>query len=106
VRIVVHPEAAAELRDAAQWYDDRRSGLGEEFLEEVAASFSRIARAPESHARWPGVRRQGTPIRRTLLHRFPYAVAFEDHGAFILVLAVAHAKRRPLYWISRSVAPE
>ena len=40
-------------------------------------------------------------IRWALLPRFPYAVIFMDLGTEIRVLAVAHAKRRPGYWLDR-----
>ena len=34
--------------------------------------------------------------------RFPYVIAFEKHEQHVLFLAVAHAKRRPLYWLTRA----
>jgi hypothetical protein len=34
--------------------------------------------------------------------RFPYVIAFEKHEHHVLVLAVAHTKRRPLYWLTRT----
>ena len=40
-------------------------------------------------------------IRRARLPCFPYAVIFMDLGTEIRVLAVAHAKRRPGYWLDR-----
>jgi hypothetical protein len=40
-------------------------------------------------------------MRRFVLPRFPYAIAYQVHSNFIAVLAIAHAKRRPLYWIAR-----
>lgn len=40
-------------------------------------------------------------IRRALLPRFPYAVVFIDLGAEIRILALAHAKRQPGYWLDR-----
>jgi len=36
------------------------------------------------------------------IQRFPYVIAFEKHEQHVLVLAVAHAKRRPLYWLTRA----
>ena len=36
MRFELHPEARAELRSAALWYDERRSGLGDEFIAEVS----------------------------------------------------------------------
>ena len=35
MRLELHPEARAELRSAALWYDQRRTGLGDEFIVEV-----------------------------------------------------------------------
>jgi hypothetical protein len=32
---------------------------------------------------------------------FPYSVIFQEKGEAILIIAVAHAKRRPGYWKAR-----
>jgi len=102
VRLELHPEARAELRSAALWYDERRPGLGEEFIAEVSAALDRIGDAPESYPAWLGPRAAGPLIRKTTVQRFPYVIAFEKHEYHVLVLAVAHAKRRPLYWVTRT----
>ena len=47
-----------------------------------------------------GARAAGPMIRKATIHRFPYVIAFEKHEQHVLVLAVAHAKRRPLYWLT------
>jgi len=39
--------------------------------------------------------------RRHALPRFPYAVVFQEKEDILLVIAVAHAKRRPVYWKQR-----
>ena len=36
------------------------------------------------------------------MSRFPYAIYYEVKEERVLVLAFAHHKRRPSYWISRS----
>ena len=102
MRLELHPEARAELRSAALWYDERRSGLGDEFVAEVSAALDRIADVPESYPAWPRTRAAGSMIRKATIHRFPYVIAFEKHEQHVLVLAVAHAKRRPLYWLTRA----
>jgi toxin ParE1/3/4 len=102
VRLELHPEARAELRSAALWYDQRRPGLGDEFIAEASAAFDRVADAPESYPAWPGTRTAGPPIGKATLQRFPYVIAFEEHQRHVLVPAVAHAKRRPLYWLTRA----
>jgi len=101
VRLELHPEARAELRSAALWYDEQRPGLGDEFIAEVSAAFDRIGDAPESYPAWPGTREAGTLIRKATVQRFPYLIAFERHEQRLLVLAISHAKRRPLYWLTR-----
>ena len=40
-------------------------------------------------------------LRSAALQRFPHLIAFEQHEQHLLILAVAHAKRRPLYWLTR-----
>ena len=101
MRLELHPEARAELRSAALWYDERRPGLGDEFISEVSASLDRVRDAPEAYPAWPGARAESPLIRKATIQRFPYAIAFEEHEQHLLVLAVAHAKRRPLYWLTR-----
>ena len=102
MRLELHPEARAELRSAALWYDERRPGLGDEFIAEVSASLNRVGDAPESCPVWPGTRGAGPLIRKATIQRFPYVIAFEEQERHLLVLAIAHSKRRPLYWLTRA----
>ena len=53
MRLELHPEARAELCSAALWYDERRPGLGDEFIAEVSAALDRIGEAtnPTRHGR-------------------------------------------------------
>ena len=102
MRVVLHPEASAELRAAMLWYDERSAGLGEDLMAEVGETLTRIGAAPRSFPVWPGASGSPDPPRRAVVRRFPYVVAFEENPDRILVLAIAHAKRRPLYWLSRA----
>jgi toxin ParE1/3/4 len=102
VRVELHPEARAELRSAALWYDEQRSGLGDEFIAEVSAVLARMGEAPESYPVWVATRIASPLIRKATIQRFPYVIAFEKHEQHVLVLAVAHSKRRPLYWLTRA----
>lgn len=101
MRVVLHPEARQELRSAALWYDERRPGLGVELVAEVSGILDRIVGAPLSFPLWPGLKDNKT-IRRAVVPRFPYLVVFESQKRRLIVLAVAHAKRRPLYWLART----
>jgi hypothetical protein len=89
VRVELHPEARAELRRGALWYDEQREGLGADFIAAVSSALDRIGRAPESFPPWPNLTSQTLLIRRSTLQRFPYVVAFEQHADYSLVLAIA-----------------
>lgn len=93
-------EAEAELNAAAQWYEERKEGLGEEFLSEVVDAFVAIEKNPLRFPPPPNLRSPRT-IRRRLLPRFPYSIIYEVNETEIRILAVAHAGQRPRYWIKR-----
>ncbi len=98
IRLRQHRSVRAELRDAAAWYETRRSGLGDEFLDEVDRALMEIRRAPLT---WPRVPRIADEVHRLLIHRFPYYVIYRVAEREALIVAVAHAKRRPRYWRDR-----
>jgi toxin ParE1/3/4 len=102
VRIVLHKEARAEFRAATFWYDEQKPGLGEEFVAEVKAVLERISARREFFPLWPNLRASKQSIRMAVLDRFPYLIAFQVQPNRVLILAIAHAKRRPLYWIARA----
>lgn len=105
MRVELHPEARSELRAAALWYDEQRPRLGDELIAEVTQMMQRIEEAPGSFPLWPGVpaaRQARLPIRRAVLQRFPYAIAIEPHEGYVRILAIAHTRRKPLYWIGRA----
>jgi len=94
-RLIVRPEAEAEMTDAFEWYEDRVPGLGSEFLLCVDAVFSAIVRLP---GKYPRVHRV---VRRALARRFPYEVFFVEDDERVVVLSVFHAKRTPKRWQER-----
>ena len=69
--LVIAPEAEQDVTEAYAWYENRRPGLGEEFLSSVDACAEAICRTPEMH----GVVHEN--YRRSLVRRFPYAVFYE-----------------------------
>ncbi len=91
----IQPAALAEAEEAAAWYAERDPRVAARFAVELEAALNRIAEAPH---RWPAYF-HGT--RRVRLTRFPYLVAYREDPTRILVVAIAHAKRRPGYWKKR-----
>ena len=99
--IRIEPEAAVELDEASRWYDDKRPGLGMEFLEAIDTALSHIARWPRAGARVPGVA-QDLPVRRIPAGRFPYHVVYLETPTVIRILAVDHDRREPGYRHART----
>ncbi|MPZ12853.1 MAG: type II toxin-antitoxin system RelE/ParE family toxin [Chloroflexi bacterium] len=93
--LIVAPEVEQDLVEAYAWYEDRRIGLGEEFLSCIDACIEAIRRTPKLH----------TPIhenyRRGLVRRFPYLVFYEYVEGTVIVYGVFHASRDPDKWRQR-----
>ncbi|WP_152361091.1 type II toxin-antitoxin system RelE/ParE family toxin [Microlunatus speluncae] len=96
-----HPEARAEFMADIDWYDGRDAGVGARFVAGVRAAIDSAAEAPDAWATWPGWNRD--PIVRSKgVTGFPYRVVyFVAENGDLIVLAVAHSKRRPGYWRDR-----
>lgn len=91
-----HPEAATEYAEQVTYYKSVREGLGARFHAEVKAAIASICEAPARY------RIEFAPaIRRARVQGFPYNVIFREIGENIQILAVAHHRRRPLYWLAR-----
>ncbi|CAN5131164.1 hypothetical protein BH20VER2_BH20VER2_06600 [soil metagenome] len=96
MRYAFHPEARLEYRKTAIFYEARRSGLGAIVTREIESAIERILAAPEQ---FPFIEQD---VRRCLAHVFPYGVLYTIEPDFILIIAVAHASRRPGYWQART----
>ena len=95
-RIIVRPEAESDIKDAYEWYEAQRKGLGDNFLLCIEEALSRISRNP---AQYSIVYKE---IRRLLIHRFPFGIFFIESEESVSVLAVLHARRNPKTWKSRT----
>ena len=92
--------AKQEAHSVARWYERRQTGLGRRFLQATHATLLAIEQHPTFFPHLETVP-DDVPIRRAIMKEFPYLVIFEMRLDEILVLAVAHTKRRPNYWMSR-----
>ena len=93
-------EAVEELEEAADWYDNERPGLGEQFATEVARIVERAAELPHSGSSVAGTD-PSRDVRRFVVRRFPYLVVTAIIARQRAVVAVAHHSRRPGYWRDR-----
>jgi plasmid stabilization system protein ParE len=91
----LHPEAIAEARAARQWYESRSVAAGAAFMAELDVAIERIEETPGA---WP---RYLAATRRYLLRRFPFFLVFRESRDGVQIVPVAHASRKPGYWIGR-----
>lgn len=84
----VKAEAIQDMTEAFDWYESQQSGLGIDFLDEVAECYDRIVQHPEHYQ---SHRNQ----RIAVMHRFPYKIVYEIERESIVVYAVYHDKRNP-----------
>lgn len=95
-RVIVRDEARVDLLDAKRWYEERRTGLGDEFVDAVDSAIAAAKQRPLSFRIVRG------EVRRTLLRRFPYGVYFTVSSKAITIIAVFHARRDPKRWQDRA----
>ena len=46
-QLIIKPRAIAMMQEAYRWYEDRKTGLGEDFLNAANIVFSKLAEHPE-----------------------------------------------------------
>lgn len=93
--LIHHPEAEAELIEAARYYEEQCPGLGGRFLDDIDIAVAVILQALE---RW---RILEADIRRYLMPRFPFAIYYRVLPDQIRILAFKHHRRHPDYWLNR-----
>ena len=94
------PEAAAELEEAAIWYEGKREGLGFEFLDAVDSALEFVTRFTQAGSPVPLVPKD-LPARSVPVRGFPFRVVYLEISDAIRILAFAHDRRRPGYWTTR-----
>jgi plasmid stabilization system protein ParE len=86
-RVIIRPNAEADLQEARSWYESQRSGLGDELLVEVRNAVRLLAEQPERRPIYYN------GFRRLITRRFPYKIFYRVEGDCVIVFRVLHAKR-------------
>lgn len=91
-----HAAARVEHLDQVAFYESRLPGLGREYLAEFEAAAKLIVEGPERF-------RVDTPpdVRRYHLHRFPITIHYRVVKEVVQIVAIAHKRKRPSYWVAR-----
>ena len=91
-----HPAAQQDADEAAAWYAERSVRAAVRFLDELDRVIDLIASSPNRCQVFD------TDLRRAVFRRFPFYIVFRADDLRVVVLAVAHGKRRPRFWHNRT----
>ncbi len=95
MHVVFLPEAEQEMLEAASYYQSQATRLGVDFLSEIERAVKSIEESPNT---WPILEGK---LRRRLIRRFPFGILYRVESEEIVVIAVAHLRRKPGYWKER-----
>ena len=90
------PSARKDFDASFDWYADRSTIAAARFANAVDAATARISENAKTLA-WVDRVHQECPVKK-----FPFRIIFRQVEDQILIVAIAHAKRLPKYWRSRT----
>ena len=88
--IVLQEEAVLEMQEAFEWYENKKIGLGYEFLATIELCFKKLSLHP-NHFTYINER-----YRRIKTDRFPFLIVYETEESNVYIIAIRHAKRKPI----------
>jgi hypothetical protein len=88
-KVVILEQAISDLVESCHYYNDKVSGLGNEFEDEV---FNLLEIIKENPLIFPI---KYSTIHEAVLLNFPFVINYEVNGNQIIVYAVFHSKRNP-----------
>lgn len=94
-----HTLAKDELNNAIDYFEECRTGLGREFLDEIQATIRRIIQYPLAWTKFT------ENTRRCLTNRFSFGVIYQILDNEILIIAIMQLNREPGYWKTRTKTP-
>jgi len=95
VKIEFLPEADEEFREAARYYESEAAGVGMAFIVAVHKAAGEVVEFPLAAQ----ALRAG--IRKKVLQHFAYNLFYAIEIDAIVIVAVAHQRKRPNYWRAR-----
>lgn len=91
-KVLFHPLFDCDIREAADWYDQRTLGLGDAFVATSKETVQKIIENPQNHSS------TDIGIRYRKMSRFPYIVLFDVVDDELLMLGVLHTARSIDKW--------
>ncbi len=88
--------ARRDFDESFDWYSERSTQAAVRFADAVDAALMQVAVHPTRFASPDGLHRE-CPVKK-----FPFRIVYRLVENRVMVVAIAHAKRRPGYWHDRT----
>ena len=86
----IKEEVNQEIVAAYLYYEEKKEGLGERFLEHFKIYIDRLTNFPEHYA----IKR--SPYREAFIKKFPYLIVYQFTGEKVIVYAVFNTRQNPI----------
>lgn len=96
-KAVILPLAKQDIKEAAEWYEKKQTGLGKRFVQEVRSKVSYIRSKPNATTT------RYDHIHCAVMEVFPFMVHFtvDDSLKLVVVSAVFHTSLSTDRWVKR-----
>ncbi|MCU7919219.1 MAG: type II toxin-antitoxin system RelE/ParE family toxin [Candidatus Thiodiazotropha sp. (ex Epidulcina cf. delphinae)] len=94
--LTIRKEAEFDIDEQFDYYEEKREGLGHDFLLCIEEALDKLQRNPLIY------RKIHKELRRIPIRRFPYRVFYFVQNNNVIVTAVFHARKDPTSWNSRT----
>lgn len=88
----IREAAEVQIAEAYHWYEKKRVGLGDDFLQAIEESITTIEINPQAF------QLKYKNIRAIYTKRFPYGIFYFVEKKKIIVFAVFHLSQNPKRW--------
>jgi plasmid stabilization system protein ParE len=100
-KVMIDPEALADIQEITDWYNKAQAGLGNRFQKTTIKHINSLSKAPQIFT----IRYK--EIRCVVIKEFPYMAHFyiNDENNTVEVLAVISTDRNPKIWQEKTTTP-
>ena len=94
--LTIRKEAELDINSLFEYYENKRVGLGHDFLLCIEECLSKVERNP---GHYKIIYKE---LRRIAVRRFPYRIFYFVQNNLVIVTAVFHARKDPQAWGRRT----
>ena len=96
MNIKLHPKAENDLKQALDYYSKINLDLEKKFIDSLDLTFHKILDFPNLY------KYETKTSQKVLMDKFPYIVIYEQYKNIIMILAIFHTSRNPIYLQDRN----